>query len=272
MYFLSWSRRLCRFVFAFTILLAGPLQAISSDGPPVVTVLVYHRFAQDAHGATTVRVTTFEAQLRFLAEHGYHIVPLREVVDWWRGAKTALPSKPVAITVDDGHRSVYDTLLPVVLQQRFPVTLFVYPSAISRASYALTWDQLRALKRSGWFDIQSHTFWHPNFTQERKRLSPAAFQRFARWQLEVSRQRIMAQTSSRVDMLAWSYGIHDDELEALAADAGYVAAFTLEARRAGHDENLFALPRMEMTDTDGPGELARMLGEPIPPGREGALP
>jgi peptidoglycan/xylan/chitin deacetylase (PgdA/CDA1 family) len=44
----------------------------------------------------------------------------------------------VAITVDDGHLSVYTELYPLILKHRPPVTLFIYPSAISNASYALT--------------------------------------------------------------------------------------------------------------------------------------
>jgi peptidoglycan/xylan/chitin deacetylase (PgdA/CDA1 family) len=96
----------------------------------------------------------------------------------------------VVITVDDGHRSVYEKMLPIVLREHFPVTLFVYPSAISNASYALTWDQLRNLRQTGLFDVQSHTYWHPNFKVERGRRSEADFRQFVRAQLDTSRQRI----------------------------------------------------------------------------------
>jgi Polysaccharide deacetylase len=50
------------------------------------------------------------------------------------------------------------------------VTLFVYPSAVSNAAYALTWEQLRELQATGLVDIQSHTYWHPNFREEKRRL------------------------------------------------------------------------------------------------------
>jgi hypothetical protein len=56
-----------------------------------------------------------------------------------------------------------------VAENRFPVTLFVYPSCISRASYAMTWKQLKELAATPFFSVQSHTFWHPNFKQESKR-------------------------------------------------------------------------------------------------------
>ncbi|WP_408288830.1 polysaccharide deacetylase family protein [Paraburkholderia sp. RL17-373-BIF-A] len=228
---------------------------------PRVAILVYHRFSDTADDSMTVRVTTFETHLQFLREHGYHIVPLRDVVNWLNGSGTALPAKPVVITVDDGHRSVYGKMLPIVLRDRFPVTLFVYPSAISNASYALTWDQLRSLGQTGLFDVQSHTYWHPNFNVERKRRSEADFRQFVHAQLDTSRRRIESEVGGHVDMLAWPFGIYDDELMAIAADEGYVAGFTLNARQADRHSPLLALPRFLMIDAYGTGALARLLDE-----------
>jgi peptidoglycan/xylan/chitin deacetylase (PgdA/CDA1 family) len=234
----------------------------ADSAEPHVTILVYHRFSETADDSMTVRMSTFESQLRVLREHGYHIVPLREVVDWLRDPDATLPPKPVVITVDDGHRSVYEKLLPVMLRERLTVTLFIYPSAISNASYAMTWEQLRALKQTGLVDIQSHTYWHPNFNIERRHRTPEDFQQFVRTQLEKSRQRIESQTGSHVDMLAWPFGIYDDELITLAADEGYTVGLTLDARKADRHARLLALPRFLMIDAYGANTFARLLGEP----------
>ncbi|APC18438.1 polysaccharide deacetylase [Pseudomonas frederiksbergensis] len=245
--------------------LAWGADAAAQSAGPRVTILVYHRFSETADDSMTVRMGTFETQLRVLREHGYHIVPLREVVDWLRDPNATLPQKPVAITVDDGHRSVFEKLLPIVLRERFPVTLFIYPSAISNASYALTWEQLRTLKQTGLFDIQSHTYWHPNFNVERRHRTPADFQQFVRTQLDKSRRRLEAQTGTHVDMLAWPFGIYDDELIALASDEGYVVAFTLDAHKVDRHARLLALPRFLMIDAYGASAFARLLGEPNTP-------
>ena len=110
-------------------------------------ILVYHRFAATAADSMTVRTDRFAAQLDYLAGHGYMVVPLHQAVACLRGEAVALPPKALAITVDDGHRSVYTDMLPLVRQRRIPVTLFIYPSAISNAAYALTWEQLAAAAR-----------------------------------------------------------------------------------------------------------------------------
>jgi peptidoglycan/xylan/chitin deacetylase (PgdA/CDA1 family) len=154
----------------------------------------------------------------------------------------------VVITVDDGHRSVYDTLLPLVRQYQIPVTLFIYPSAISNASYAMTWDQLRELTGTGLFTVQSHTYWHPNFKREKKRLSAAEYDKVVTAQLQRSKAVLEKRMGTPVTTLAWPFGIYDDDLLARAAAAGYVAAFSIDGRAAGSGDNMLALPRFLMTD------------------------
>ena len=145
-------------------LLMAAFPGANADMPVVehhVVVLVYHRFAPTLDSSMTVRMQTFEAHLHAIDAAGYRIVPLADILRWHEGKNEALPAKAVAITVDDGHRSVYDTLRPALRGRGIPVTLFVYPSAISNATYAMTWAQLRELASTGQFDVQSHTYWHP---------------------------------------------------------------------------------------------------------------
>lgn len=235
----------------------GPNDAVSA-----VAILVYHRFSDTDDDSMTVRVATFEAHLRFLKERGYTIMPLRKIVDWLREPGATLPSKAVALTVDDGHRSVYERLLPIAQREQLPITLFVYPSAISNASYALTWEQLRTMRATGLFDVQSHTWWHPNFNIERRRQSPTEFERFATTQLQHSRELIESELGGHVDMLAWPFGLYDDEVMRIAGKLGYIAAFTLNARRVDRTSQLLAMPRLLMVDDVTPRILGRLLGEP----------
>ena len=79
-----------------------------------------------------------------------------------------------------------------------------------QADYAMTWAQLAEMKASGLVDIQSHTFWHPNFNIEKKRLAPAAYEKFVQDQLVKSKAVLEQQLGGKVDLLAWPFGIHDD--------------------------------------------------------------
>ncbi len=138
-----WLRR--GWVFALWLSLSAGAAAES------VPILVYHRFGPTVADSMTVRTAVFETHLRYLKVQGYRVVSLLDVVDALRTGSPVLPAKAVVISVDDGHRSVYTQMLPLVQRYQIPVTLFIYPSAISNASYAMTWEQLRALQQSGWF-------------------------------------------------------------------------------------------------------------------------
>ena len=152
-----------------------------------IPILVYHRFDPASSGPTTVRTSVFESQLAWLEEHHYRVISLHTALDALRKPETT-GEPSVVITVDDGHRSVYTEMFPLILKQRIPVTLFIYPSAISNASYALTWEQIRTMEKSGLVEVESHTYWHPNFDKERVRLGTAQYEAFVAVQLERSKQ------------------------------------------------------------------------------------
>jgi peptidoglycan/xylan/chitin deacetylase (PgdA/CDA1 family) len=223
------------------------------------SILLYHRFGAVVKDETTVRPATFRAQLEYLKEHHYPIIPLAMLVSFLDGEGPAPPPGAVVITADDGHVSVFTEMLPIVHERQVPVTLFIYPSAISNASYAMTWAQLDELRRTGLFDIESHTFWHPNFKIEKRRLSPMAYRSFVTTQLVKPRTLLREKLGVDADLLAWPFGVHDDELMAMAQDAGYVAGFTLERRLVTSRDQIMALPRFIVLDSASGRAFASML-------------
>ncbi len=216
-----------------------------------IPVLAYHRFGPTVADSMTVTTALFESQIKWLVANRYTVIPLQTLVDYVSGKGPAPAPKSVVITVDDGHRTVYTEMLPVVLKYRIPITLFIYPSAISNASYAMTWEQLNELRQTGLFDVQSHTFWHPNFKQEKRKLSPEDYQKLVDTQLQRSKAVLEKKLGGRVDFLAWPFGIYDDRLGKEAEKASYVAAFTIDRRHATPSDAPMALPRYLMANSDG---------------------
>ncbi len=244
------------------LLVLGVLLAPVIAAAAEVPILLYHRFGPRATDSMMVRMDRLEWQLAEIERRGYHVIPLRQLVDYVVFHGPPPPPCSVVITVDDGHRSVYTQLLPVVRRHHIPVTLFIYPSAISNASYALTWPQLAELRATGLFDVQSHTYWHPNFAHEKRRLAPDAYDRFVTMQLVKSKQVLEAHTGTTVDLLAWPFGIFDADLEQRAKKAGYIAAFTMERRRARSSDDPMALPRFLITDAVSDRAFAKILAAP----------
>jgi peptidoglycan/xylan/chitin deacetylase (PgdA/CDA1 family) len=231
-------------------------QTLQAMGVPI---LLYHRFGPVVSDSMTVTTSTFEAHLKHITSNGYKVIPLKELVDYYLGRKPPPQRHSVAIAVDDGHKSVYTDMYPLVKKYQIPVTLFIYPSAISNASYAMTWSQLKELRETGLFEFQSHTYWHPNFKIEKRRLKPAEYENFVEMQLKKSKEKIERELGVRANMLAWPFGIYDDDLIQMAAKTGYVATFTMERHPAGHHDNVMALPRYLMTNDERSGAFATIL-------------
>jgi peptidoglycan/xylan/chitin deacetylase (PgdA/CDA1 family) len=243
-----------------TVAAAGLGPAARAQAASPIPILVYHRFDAAEPGPTTVTAATFQGQLAWLAQHGYRIVPLREAVAELAAPGGSRQPRSAVITVDDGHESVYAVLFPLIRQARVPVTLFIYPSAISNASYALTWAQLAEMQASGLVDVESHTYWHPNFKTERRRLDPAAYQAFVDAQLVRSKGVLESRLRKPVDQLAWPFGIVDPDLEAAARRAGYAAAFAYAGGAARPGQDALALPRIPVTDSDRGARFAARIG------------
>ena len=232
-----------------------------------VPILLYHRFGPVVSDGMTVTTAVFSSQLQYIREKGFTVIPLKQLVDYYLRKGPPPPPGSVVIVADDAHRSVYTDMLPLVKKYHIPVTLFIYPSAISNASYAMTWEELRELKKTGLFDLQGHTYWHPNFKKEKRRLPGAEYEKFVDMQLRRSKDRLGKELGVTVDMLAWPFGIYDDELIRHAAGAGYTAGFTIERRPAGSGDNVMKIPRYLMQNSDKGKAFETILGQP--PGRKG---
>ena len=252
------SRLLASLVLMFLLTsVAIRAQDMESDGIPI---LVYHRFDAAKPGATTITTAALESQLAWLALHHYTVIPVATVIETVTGLRQKTPNT-IAITVDDGHASVFTILFAMVLKYHIPITLFIYPSAISNAPYALTWEQLRQMKASGLVDIQAHTYWHPDFRREKRRLPPMEYEKFVDAQLHRSKAVLEQHLGSPVTSMAWPYGIYDRDLEQAASRAGYSSAFAYAGGVARKGSDLLAIPRIPVAEhTQGDAFAALLKG------------
>jgi peptidoglycan/xylan/chitin deacetylase (PgdA/CDA1 family) len=216
---------------------------VFADNPRSVPILTYHNFNPTVPGSMSITPERFATQLQWLRDNGYTVIPLKELVSHLEGKNNTLPAKSVVITADDGWESVYVYMLPLVRQYHIPITLFIYPETISHGAHALTWNQLQELQKTGLFDVEGHTYWHPNFKQEKRHLSLAAYEKLVHVQLVSSKEILEKKLGTPITLLAWPFGIYDSYLEEQAEKAGYTMAFSIDDRRACAAEKPMSQPR-----------------------------
>ncbi|MDO9207708.1 MAG: polysaccharide deacetylase family protein [Sulfuricurvum sp.] len=213
-----------------------------------IPVLCYHRCGAEVEDSMTIKTKAFAAQLEWLKVNGYTVIPLETAAKYIKGEIKSIPAKSIVITADDGHKSVYTDMAPLIKKYKVPVTLFIYPSAISNASYAMTWDQLRELEATKLFHVESHTYWHPNFKREKKTLSSKEYEKSVHAQLYKSKATLEKKMGHSIKYLAWPFGIYDEDLLKRAKEAGYEMAFSIDHHHAKSSEPLMAKSRYMIID------------------------
>lgn len=238
-------RYIMQFVYCliFTVLASAAMASEKVNIP----ILCYHNLSMKP-GSMNMTPEKFESQIKYLKDNGFTIIPLKEAAEYLQGKRSSLPKKAIVITADDGWQSDYTYMLPIIKKYNIPVTLFIYPQTISEGKNALTWDEVKKLQQTGLFDIQSHTWDHPNFKQAKKRMSPAKYESYVQNQLTKSKKILEEKLNIQVSYLAWPFGIYNDDLEKQAAAAGYEMAFTIDALPANRSHRAMAQPRYMIID------------------------
>lgn len=199
---------------------------VERDGYQTVTVLCYHRFGSRA-SRLTVTPAAFAAQMAWLADNGYRVVPLASLRDFLAG-REALPRKSVVVTIDDGYKSTFELAFPVLRKHGFPATVFLYSDFVG-AGDALSYAQMRELAASGFIDIQPHSKTHANLTLRLAGESDAAYRERVRAEVDAPIRLIQERFSLPSLAYAYPYGDVNDLVVDLLERRGVALGMTVTA-------------------------------------------
>ncbi len=224
-------------LLALCLLAAVPVAAAAERTAAVV--LMYHRFGEDSLPSTNIRMDQFRAHLDALAEGGYTVLPLPEIVAALHEGRP-LPDKTVAITVDDAFASVHDRAWPLLRAAGYPMTLFVSTELIGAPGY-MTWDEIAEMAAAG-VTIGAHGHVHPHM--------PALGPEAQRADMDTAMALFEQTLGLRPTLLAYPFGEADAAALALARDMGFAAAFGQHSGVATPGEMLY-LPRFALNEHYG---------------------
>jgi peptidoglycan/xylan/chitin deacetylase (PgdA/CDA1 family) len=199
---------------------------ITDKGFQTVPILCYHRFAPSCDSPLCMPADIFERQIRYLKENGYRVIGPEELAGFL-DYRRPLPKNAVMISVDDGYRSIYDVAYPILKRYGFTATLFIYIDYVGVSSKAITWEQLRELKREGFY-IGSHSVAHSDLSKQKKNEDDKAY--LTRLRSEIFRSKEIIDKKLGQDTLIFSYpfGRQNQTVVSLARQAGYKIAVTVD--------------------------------------------
>lgn len=225
----------------------APPAALPATAPSSVVVLEYHHVSDDTPASTSVPPAVFEAQMDYLAEHGFRVRPLDDLVARIRAGEP-VPEKTVALTFDDAYRSVYTEAFPRLRERGWPFTVFVSTAYIDEGygNYA-DWDALREMARAG-VTLGNHSVDHPHLVRRRAGEGDAAWRARARTQITGAQTRLSDEVGSAAKLFAYPYGEFSPALQALVDELGF-AGFGQQSGAFGTASDFTALPRFPIAGT-----------------------
>lgn len=191
-------------------------------------ILQYHHVSVDTPASTSTTPEQFLQHLKVIESEGFTVVPLAQLIAN-RSTRTtaqndpeALAKKQVAITFDDGYRSVFTQAYPLLKARQWPFTVFINSEPVdAQSALHMSWDQLREMARHR-ATIANHTASHAHLLRRRDETQ-------RHWRERVSIDILTAQVRLEEElgqterMLAYPYGEFDTELLGLSRDLGFVA-------------------------------------------------
>lgn len=211
--------------------------ASKADEEPKIIVLNYHKI-DFYNNPLSVTPTEFEQQMSYFKTYNFHVVSLDQIYDYLQNG-TQLPTKPVAITFDDGYLDNYTYAFPILQKYGYPATIFAITSLVGKKGY-ITWEQAREMAKNG-ISIQSHTVNHrPLSTQSNDNVMT---------ELQTSREIIEKEVGEPVKYVAYPEGYYNNLTEQIVKAAGYRGALTIRQGKADKLSNPYALERTPIFHT-----------------------
>jgi peptidoglycan/xylan/chitin deacetylase (PgdA/CDA1 family) len=216
-------------------------------------ILQYHHFSSSTPAITSVTPKQFEAQLNYLEQNNFSILPLREIIRKLE-ADIPLPEQCVALTVDDAWLSVYSTAFPMLKKRGWPMTVFVNSEAVDeQRQNTLNWPQMREMMQHG-FSFENHGHSHDHLIRKRQQESEPQWLQRVRDNIITANKRITEELGIKPEFFAYPYGEYTPQVQQTVSKLG-LKGFGQQSGPISKNSDFSALPRFPIA-----GVYAKLSG------------
>jgi peptidoglycan/xylan/chitin deacetylase (PgdA/CDA1 family) len=218
-----------------------------------VAVLAYHAVADlgdDPLRRWGVAPERFAEQLDGLAGAGWTFIDLETFLGAMDG-KLSLPRRALLVTFDDAYADLLSAGAPILEQRRIPAVVFAVSGLVGGVN---EWARAEAapqalLDRDGLLQAAARGIAVGSHARTHRRL-PDVLPAELSEELRGSAEELEELGLPRPQALAYPYGEWSPEVARAAHDAGYEAAFAIHPGLAKRSSNRYAIPRIEVFDSD----------------------
>ena len=242
----------------------APADAATILARTQVPVLCYHHIRYPKPGKKSgdydVTPDAFKAQMKILADSGYHTV-LPDQLYNYLAFGDPLPPKPVMLTYDDTDEEQFSLAKPEMDKYGFKGVYFIMTISINRPNY-MSKEQIRQLSDEGHV-VASHTWRHdrvdkylttPHMDRDSKKMVENDFD----LQLVDTRKKLEEISGKEIHYFAYPFGIWNKAAIPELRERGFKLAFQLSTKR-DEEEPLYTVRRIIVAPTWSAEGLLRVM-------------
>lgn len=230
-------------------------------------VFMYHHFGDSRYPSTNIRLEQFENHLSYLKENDYNVWAFSKIVKYLKNGKE-IPSKTVALTVDDAYISVYTQAYPRLKKLGWPFTVFVNSKPVdSKFGNFMNWNQMREMQKNG-AEFANHSVSH-DVMLAKSTESKSQWQNRITKEVQIAQKRLQeelgANTNENPKLFSYPFGEYSTQTAELIQKLGYVGV----AQTSGvisKESDFLALPRFAMAEAyaNQKGFTLKLKTKPLP--------
>ncbi len=228
-----------------------------------IPVLMYHKIPEqklESKHRIFVTKNTFESHLKFFKDQGFTTLMFKDLENY-RSGKTDFkyfPRKPLILTFDDGYLDNLTNAAPLLKKYEMNAVIFLLADHQLKSNSwdsegeeipqsLMTLEQKKELLKFN-YEIGSHGFNHRKITEMTE---PEAMHELSESKKELEKH------FGPISTYAFTYGITSPRAAELAEEIGYNFAVNTDSGGLHHEENPFAIFRINIFPEDGPTQLRK---------------
>lgn len=191
--------------------------------------------------STSVSPETFAKHLNLIEELGVQVLPLGTIIETIQSGKP-FKQDTLAITFDDGFKSIYENAYPLLKEKGYPFTVFINPKAtLEKHSSQMTWQQLKEIIENG-ATISNHTYEHNHLLARLENETDEQWLKRTSEDINKAQRILEEKLDIKNKWVAYPYGEFDLPLKQLLKQQGYLG-FSQQSGPINQTTDWQAIPR-----------------------------